>query len=442
MKVLKFGGTSVGTPERMKMIADLIRQDPGRKIIVLSALAGTTNDLEKICKLCYAHEFAEAKQIVEKLEIHYHQFTGHLFSPDCTPDGIGENQIQFFNEIKNKLADPFTSRTEKWILSRGELWSTRIFHLYLESAGIGSVLLPALNFMRIDKTNEPDEYFIKSMLIKEMEILGDQNIYITQGYICRNAFGEVDNLHRGGSDFTATLIGAALGADEIQIWTDIDGIHNNDPREVDKTFPIRQLSYEEAAELAYFGAKILHPSCVRPAQKAGIPIWLKNTMDPTSSGTLISHSGEKKDITAIAAKDGITAIKIKSGRMMMAYGFLKRVFEVFEKYETPIDMITTSEVAVSLTIDNPKQLNKITGELRNFGQVEIDKDQTIICIVGNFISERSGYANKIFSSLSHVPIRMISYGGSKHNVSILVSTKSKQKALQALNAGLFDLEAS
>jgi aspartate kinase len=380
--------------------------------------------------------------MVNQLEIHYRKFVESLFSSIQIPEEINKNQDQFFNEIKNKLGDPFTSKSENWILSRGELWSTRIFQGYLAEIGTSSVLLPALNFMRIDKMNDPDEYFIKSMLSKEIEILGDQNIYITQGYICRNAFGEIDNLQRGGSDFTATLIGAAIGAKEIQIWTDIDGLHNNDPREVDKTFPIRQLSYEEAAELAYFGAKILHPSCVLPAQKACIPIWLKNTMDPESQGTLIGVSSEQKDITAIAAKDGITAIKIKSGRMMMAYGFLKRVFEIFEKYQTPIDMITTSEVAVSLTIDNPKHLGKIAGELRNFGQVEIDENQTIICIVGNFISEKSGYANKIFASLTEIPIRMISYGGSKHNVSVLVSTSSKQKALQALNKGLFNFSTS
>jgi len=292
--------------------------------------------------------------------------------------------------------------------------------------------------MRIDKSLEPDEYYIKENLKRELAQYPYQNIFITQGYICRNAFGETDNLKRGGSYYSASLIGAQLEADEIQIWTDIDGFHNNDPRYVEKTYPIKELSFDEAAELAYFGAKILHPSSVLPAKVKNIPVWLKNTLQPQEPGTLITEKLIEGEIKAVAAKDGITAIKIKSGRMLLAHGFLRRVFEVFERYETPIDMITTSEIAVSVTIDNPKYLAQIKKELESYAKVEVDIDQTIICAVGNLIAEEKGIALKVIQALEDIPLRMISYGGSKHNISVLVNSKDKVSALNELNNKLFE----
>ncbi len=435
MKVLKFGGTSVGSPERMKEVAKIITSDEEQKIVVLSAVAGTTNRLVEL-GMKRPDEVAY-NALIDDLLHDYRQFIHGLYEGQARLDSAEEFLEQSFTHLRSQGGAKLTSAGEKVILAQGELISTQLFTWMLEEQGHKAVLLPALNFMRIDKSNEPDEYYISSMLTKELQLVTDAPIYITQGYICRNAFGEIDNLKRGGSDYTATLIGQALEADEIQIWTDIDGMHNNDPRIVDGTYPVKELSYDEAAELAYFGAKILHPSCVLPAQKGHIPIRLKNTMDPQASGTLISADQHNEDVTAVAAKDGITAIKIKSGRMLMAYGFLKRVFEVFERYTTPIDMITTSEVAVSLTIDDATNLTAILEDLRHFGAVEVDTDQTIICVVGNFGSRRSGYASQIFNALREVPIRMISYGGSKYNVSVLVDSKDQVAALQALNQGLF-----
>jgi len=331
----------------------------------------------------------------------------------------------------------FTANEEKAILAQGELLSTALFHYYLEEIGEPSILLSALNFMRIDENEEPDLTYIETHLKQELAKHPDQKLFITQGYICRNNFGEIDNLKRGGSDYTASLIGAAIHAEEIQIWTDIDGMHNNDPRFVNKTHPIKQLSFDEAAELAYFGAKILHPTCVLPAQSRKIPVRLLNTMQPEALGTLINEKTSGEGIKAVAAKDGITAIKIKSGRMLLAYGFLRRVFEVFERYKTPIDMITTSEVAVSLTIDNDSNLSLIIKELEEFSSVEIDKNQTIICLVGDFGPEKQGVVVHILEALKNIPIRMISYGGSHYNVSLLVNADKKKEVLQAINAGLF-----
>ena len=291
--------------------------------------------------------------------------------------------------------------------------------------------------MRIDENEEPDTAAIEKGLRLELK-KHKSKLYITQGYICRNTFGEIDNLKRGGSDYTATLIGAALRSYEVQIWTDIDGMHNNDPRIVDQTEPVTEMSFDEAAELAYFGAKILHPTCILPAQKMNVPVRLLNTMQAQAPGTLISGKPPVDRITAIAAKDGITAINIRSGRMLLAYGFLRSVFEVFERYKTPIDMITTSEVAISLTIDQPKHLVEIVQELEDFGTVHVDADQSIICVVGSFSGEKKGYARMIFESLSDIPIRMISYGGSENNVSVLVDSKYKKEALIALNKGLFN----
>jgi aspartate kinase len=434
---MKFGGTSVGSAQRMHALVDLIN-DNRPKIVVLSAMAGTTNSLVEISEALYAKNTDKAKQLINALEEKYQQVIKELYKTD---EGLrkGKELIEnHFSFIHSFTLDLFTANEEKAILAQGELISTALFHFYLSEINISSVLLPALDFMRIDENEEPDLNYIENnlkALLKEKE---GNTILITQGYICRNAFGEIDNLKRGGSDYTATLIGAAINSPEIQIWTDIDGMHNNDPRIVDKTYPIEELSYEEAAELAYFGAKILHPTCVLPAQKRKIPVRLLNTMQPQAKGTLISEKGSGRNITAVAAKDGITAINIQSGRMLLAYGFLRAVFEVFERYKTPIDMITTSEVAVSLTIDQTKHLEAIVNELKNFGSVKVDQNQTIICIVGNFTADKQGYAFKIFDALKTIPIRMISYGGSEHNVSVLVDSKYKKDALIALNKGIFN----
>jgi aspartate kinase len=434
--VMKFGGTSVGSAERMHALVNLVHNEQP-KIVVLSAMSGTTNSLVEIANALYANDRNKAKELIRQLENKYYDVVKQLYSSD---EGLrkGKELIEnHFEYIRNFTLDMFTANEEKAILAQGELLSTALFHFYLTEINVSSVLLPALDFMRIDENDEPDLKYIEQQLSEIIEKNKNQKILITQGYICRNAFGEIDNLKRGGSDYTATLIGAAINAPEIQIWTDIDGMHNNDPRVVDKTHPITELSFDEAAELAYFGAKILHPTCVLPAQKRKVPVRLLNTMQPEAKGTVISEKGSGKSVTAVAAKDSITAINIRSGRMLLAYGFLRSVFEVFERYKTPIDMITTSEVAVSLTIDNTTHLPEILKELESFGTVETDTNQSIICIVGNFTADKQGYALKIFDALKTIPIRMISYGGSEHNVSILVDNKHKKDALIALNNGLF-----
>jgi aspartate kinase len=434
---MKFGGTSVGSAQRMHALVDLI-YDNRPKIVVLSAMSGTTNSLVEISEALYAKNTDKAKQLINALEEKYQQVIKELYK---TNEGLrkGKELIEnHFSFIRSFTLDLFTANEEKAILAQGELISTALFHFYLSEINISSVLLPALDFMRIDENDEPDLNYIENRLTALLKEKEGNTIFITQGYICRNAFGEIDNLKRGGSDYTATLIGAAINSPEIQIWTDIDGMHNNDPRVVDKTYPIEELSFEEAAELAYFGAKILHPTCVLPAKKRKVPVRLLNTMQPNAKGTLISEKGSGRNVTAVAAKDGITAINIQSGRMLLAYGFLRAVFEVFERYKTPIDMITTSEVAVSLTIDQTQHLDAIVNELKNFGSVKVDQHQTIICIVGNFTADKQGYAFKIFDALKTIPIRMISYGGSEHNVSVLVDSKYKKDALVALNKGVFN----
>lgn len=438
MLVLKFGGTSVGSPERMKALVPLIVSEK-RKIVVLSAMSGTTNGLVEIANALYAKDNDKARALIDAMENKYRAVVEELYASAAGKQKGKELIAEHFAYLRSFTIDLFTANEEKAILAQGELISTALVQFYLEESGIKSALLPALNFMRIDENDEPDLDYIAKHLETELAKYPDVPLFITQGYICRNAFGEIDNLKRGGSDYTATLIGAALRSEEVQIWTDIDGMHNNDPRIVDKTFPIHELTFDEAAELAYFGAKILHPTCVLPAQKRNVPVALLNTMQPDAEGTIISGKPVTDRITAVAAKDGITAIKIKSTRMLLAYGFLRSVFEVFERYKTPIDMITTSEVAVSLTIDQPKHLTEILEELEQFGSVEADTAQTIICIVGTFGKEKQGYASRVFDALRNIPIRMISYGGSENNISILIDTAKKNEALQALNSGLFNL---
>lgn len=436
MKILKFGGTSVGSPVRMAEVAKLVVNDEP-KIVVLSAVAGTTNSLVEIAQCLYKKKNVQANELIDKLEGSYHTFLKELYKNEPTYQKGVEVIKNHFSFIRSYTQDSFTLYEEKAILAQGELISTALFHYYLEEKGVKSVLLPALNFMRIDEHGEPNMPFIEENILPELNKYPEDKLFITQGYICRDAFGEIDNLRRGGSDYTASLVGAAIDAEEIQIWTDIDGMHNNDPRFVEETHPISDLSFDEAAELAYFGAKILHPSSVRPAKERNIPVRLLNTMKPDAYGTLIGPTVSGSGIKAIAAKDGITAVKIKSGRMLMAYGFLRQVFEVFERYRTPIDMIATSEVAVSLTIDDTSHIMDIIAEIEKYGSVEIDKDQAIICIVGNFGTEEKGHALKVFDALKDIPIRMISYGGSRYNVSVLVNQQHKQQALKALNVGLF-----
>lgn len=437
MRVLKFGGTSVGSPDRLRKLMEII--DPLQpQVVVLSAVSGTTNELVAIANALYEKKHEEANTLIDALESKYVNFLAQLFPSSVYLKKSSMLIIEHFNSIRAFTQDLFTVYEERIILSKGELISTALFSYYLEQIGIKNVLLPALDFMRLDDHSEPNIPYTTEHLTPLLAAHPNINIFITQGYICRNHFGEVDNLKRGGSDYTASLIGAAIGAEEVQIWTDIDGMHNNDPRIVSGTKPIRNLSFNEAAELAYFGAKILHPQSVFPAQKYNIPVRLLNTMEPKAPGTLISSVESEAGIKSIAAKDGITALKIQSSRMLLAYGFLRRVFEVFERYKTPIDMITTSEVAVSLTIDDNQYLAEIINELNGFGTVEIDADQSIICVVGDFLASKSGYAAKVMDSLKKIPIRMISYGGSSNNISVLVNTSVKNDALKALHKGLFE----
>ena len=441
MIVLKFGGTSVGKPERLKRVAGLVSETPGKKIVVLSALSGTTNALVAIGENLMGGSVEKAEADIASLESHYHAYIRDLFTGEAS-HAIGQEIVsRYFILIRLLAAGQFDDKSYRELLAQGELISTELFYHYLQERKISSRLLPALHFMSIDENEEPELEKISRRLKPLVDSMPTIEILITQGYICRNHRNEIDNLKRGGSDYTASLIGAAVQADEVQIWTDIDGMHNNDPRVVKKTIPISHLTFDEASELAYFGAKILHPSTIVPAQKYNVPVRLKNTMDEKAPGTIITEkAGSERSFKAIAAKDNITAIKIKSSRMLMAYGFLRRVFEVFEHHKTPIDMIATSEVAVSLTIDNQAHLHSIETELKKFGSIEVDKDQTIICIVGNRIMEKEGALNEVFHALGPIPVRMVSCGGSANNVSVLIEKRYKDQALNALNEGLFGLK--
>jgi aspartate kinase len=436
MKIMKFGGTSVGNPARIKALIPLINSDE-KKIVVLSAMAGTTNSLVEITEFLYADKIDEASSKIDQLRSRYLKVVEELYASDEFRKSGHELINSHFEGIRNLILKPFTKLHEKEIHAQGELISTSLFHKLLQEMKIKSVLLPALCFMRIDKDGEPDTYYIKENIRRELKKYISENIIITQGFICRNAYGEIDNLKRGGSDFTASLIGAAVNASEIQIWTDINGFHNNDPRFVENTEVIREISFDEAAELAYFGAKILHPSSVNPARENNIPVRLKNTMDPDEPGTLITSESILQDYKAVAAKDGISVIRIKSDRMLMAYGFLRKVFEIFEVYKTPIDMITTSEIAVSITIDNPQFLKQIARDLKELGTVEVEENLTIVCVVGDFRTERTGSAPEIFEALNTIPLKMISYGGSPNSLSLLIDTANKTKALRLLSSHLF-----
>ncbi len=436
---MKFGGTSVGKPHRMQEVASLVTRDQEPKIVVLSALSGTTNALVEISNSLATGDRHGAKQQIDALYEHYKVFVAALLKSEISlqkANGVLHEHFEFLNII---LKISFSEALNKDILAQGELLSTKLFSIYLEEINIDHVLLPALDFMTIDVHDEPQVGTIKVKLAQLLQKNKDKSLFVTQGYICRNARGEVDNLKRGGSDYSASLIAAACNASVCEIWTDIDGMHNNDPRIVDKTYPIEQLSFEEAAELAYFGAKILHPASIWPAQFYNVPVKLLNTMEPGAKGTLITEKAGSVGAKAVAAKDGITAIRIKSSRMLLAYGFLRKVFEIFEKYRTSIDMITTSEVAVSVTIDNDVNLPHIIKELEPFGTIETDSNQTLVSVVGNEIEETRDVMKKLFDSIEPIPVRMVSYGGSKHNVTLLIDRQHKEQTLQLLNKGLFGL---
>ena len=438
MKVMKFGGTSVGSPARMKEVTKLVTKSGEPVFVVLSAMSGTTNSLVEISNYLYKKNPEGANEVINQLERKYLKHIDELYSTDAVKAQIREFLTSEMNYLRSFTKELFTSFEEKSIVAQGELISTNMVVAYMQELGIKAVLLNALDFMRTDKNSEPDPVYIKEKLAAIMEKNEGQQVYITQGFICRNAYGEIDNLQRGGSDYTASLIGAAINAEEIQIWTDIDGMHNNDPSVVDKTQPVHQLHFEEAAELAYFGAKILHPTCVQPAKYSGIPVRLLNTMEPDAEGTTISNQTEYGKIKAVAAKDNIIAIKIKSSRMLLATGFLRKVFEIFESYQTPIDMVCTSEVGVSMSIDNSAHLGEIVDELKKYGTVTVDTGMCIICVVGDLDWSNIGFETQVMDALKNIPVRMISYGGSNYNISFLIREEDKKRALQSLSDMLFN----
>lgn len=441
MKVMKFGGTSVGSPERIKNVASLITESGKATFVVLSAMSGTTNTLIEISGYLFKKNPEGANEVINTLEKKYLKHVEELYTTEEYKQKTRDFLTEEFNYLRSFTKDLFTSFEEKCIIAQGEIISTNLMVNYLQEQNVKATLLSALDFMRTDKNAEPDPQYIKEKLSQIMNNNEGYQVFITQGFICRNAYGEVDNLQRGGSDYSASLIGAALNADEIVIWTDIDGMHNNDPRIVEKTDAVHQLNFEEAAELAYFGAKILHPTCVQPAKYAGIPVRVKNTMDPAAEGTIIDNVLVKGKIKAVAAKDNIIAIKIKSSRMLLATGFLRKVFEIFESYETPIDMIVTSEVGVSMSIDNNTHLTDIVNELKKYGTVTVDSDMCIICVVGDLDWSNLGFETLALDAMKNIPVRMISYGGSNYNISFLIKESDKKRALQNLSNVLFNHEA-
>ncbi|MBP5344838.1 MAG: aspartate kinase [Bacteroidales bacterium] len=438
MKVMKFGGTSVGSAQRIKNVANLIVEDGQPKVVVLSAMSGTTNSLLEISGYYRLQNAMGAADVINRLAQKYDDTIAELYSSNEYVEKAKEVIRSIFDYIRSFANHPFTIFEERCIVAQGELMSTNLMNLYLLEQGVKVAFIPALEYMRIDKNAEPDFKYIEEHLKEQMDNTPDALIYVTQGFICRNAYGEIDNLQRGGSDYSASIVGAALRAEEIQIWTDIDGMHNNDPRFVEGTKPVRNLHFDEAAELAYFGAKILHPTCVQPAKYSGIPVRLLNTMEPDAEGTTISNQTEYGKIKAVAAKDNIIAIKIKSSRMLLATGFLRKVFEIFESYQTPIDMVCTSEVGVSMSIDNSAHLGEIVDELKKYGTVTVDTGMCIICVVGDLDWSNIGFETQVMDALKNIPVRMISYGGSNYNISFLIREEDKKRALQSLSDMLFN----
>lgn len=437
MKVLKFGGTSVGSAERMKQVANIVTCEE-QSVLVLSAMSKTTNALLEICKHLRSGDKQSAEKEIKTLEDKYKNEVAELLKGSSEEENCKSKVADIFSSLYGYLPLEFKEIFDREIVAKGEMLSTNMMYHYMLGCGESVAFLYALDFMKKDENGEPDSDFISSRLTKYFSE-NSYKIYIIQGFICQNHLCEIDNLERGGSDYTASIIGAELGADEIQIWTDIDGLHNNDPRYVTGTKPVRQLLFDEAAELAYFGAKILHPICIQPAQEKGITVRLLNTLEPKAKGTIISDAcNDMHAIKSIAAKESITSIKIKSGRMLLAYGFLKKIFEIFETYKTSIDMICTSEVGVSLTIDNTSHLTEITSELKKLGEITIDENMCIVCVVGNMNWENLGFQSKVIDSLKNIPIRLISYGGSNYNISILINQSDKERALQQLHANVFE----
>ena len=437
MKVMKFGGTSVGSPERMQSVSKLITESGEPTFVVLSAMSGTTNSLVEISNYLYHNNPEGAHEVIRQLENKYNKHIDELYAKEETKQNVREILADRFNYLRSFTKGHFTSAEEKKVVAQGEILSTNMVVNYLKECGVKAILLSAFDFMKTDKNAEPDMHYITDNVNRVLAANEGYQIYITQGFVCMNAYDEIDNLLRGGSDYTASLIGAAIKADEIIIWTDIDGMHNNDPRFVDNTEAVSQLNFEEAAELAYFGAKILHPTCVQPAKFAGVPVRLKNTMDPEAPGTIINNDLQRGKIKAVAAKDNITAIKIKSSRMLLASGFLRKIFETFERYNTPIDMITTSEVGVSVSIDNNTNLGKIVDELKKYGTVTVDANMCIICVVGDLEWNNVGFETLATDAMKDIPVRMVSYGGSNFNISFLIQEVDKKRALQNLSATLF-----
>ncbi len=434
MKIMKFGGTSVGSASRIQAVARLVTE-AGRNLVVLSAMSGTTNTLEEIVAYLYNRNADGAKDTISRLEAKYQKTLQELYATEEAREQCGAHIRFVFDGLRALTRELFGPMQEKMVLAQGELLSTKMMELYLKEQGVKVLLLPALDFMRLDLQGEPDQDYIREHLLPLLE--ADADLFLTQGYICRNAHNEVDNLQRGGSDYTASLVGAAIGAEEIQIWTDIDGMHNNDPRVVKETRAVRHLHFDEAAELAYFGAKILHPTCIQPAKYANIPVRLLNTMEPSAPGTLIDNRPDPGTIKAVAAKDNIAVIKIKSSRMLLAHGFLRKVFEIFESFRTSIDMICTSEVGVSMSIDDTRFLNEIVHHLKKYGTVTVDLDMCLICVVGDMDWENVGFESNVLAAMKEIPVRMVGYGGSNYNISFIVKEEDKKRALQALSNQLF-----
>ena len=429
----------MASAERIAHVADLITATDEVKIVVLSAMAGTTNALVEIGHQLMAHHQHEALTILTKLKHKYEAETRLLFPNPQSYDKAWTlvNETFFFLE-QICYAESFTLFDEKKILARGELLSTAMMLRHLADRGVQAIGLPALEYMRTDKQAEPDEEYIRTHLEELISRAPEgTRLFITEGYICRNAFGDIDNLQRGGSDYTATLVGSVLRADEIQIWTDIDGMHNNDPRYVDATRPVRRLHFEEASELAYFGAKILHPTCIQPAKRHGIPVRLLNTMEPSAPGTLISMDTDKDMIKAVSAKDNITMVRIRSSHQLSHWSFIGKVFSVFEHHCIPIDMIASTETSISLTIERSQLPSEVRRGLEQLGTVEEERELTIICVVGDMEWENIGFEAQILKALEEIPVRMISYGGSDYNLSLLVSAADKRRTLLALSCQLF-----
>lgn len=438
MKVLKFGGTSVGSAERMQNVVRLI-SDGEPKIVVLSAMSGTTNSLIEFTNYLRNGNVNGACEHSTFLQTKYMQTIKDLYKSEEAIKSATDKVNEIFDHLRDLAAKPLSDELEKEIVAQGEIISTNMVTIYMRELGLDVELLNALDFMRLNVNGEPDIAYIREHLLPLVDLEKKGKIYITQGFICMNHEGSYDNLQRGGSDYTATLIGSAVKAEEVQIWTDIDGVHNNDPRIVENTTPVRNLHFEESAELAYFGAKILHPTCILPAKLTGTPVRLLNTMDPTAEGTRIDNNLTRPgEIKAIAAKDNITAIKIKSGRMLLAYGFLRKVFEIFESYHTSIDMICTSEVGVSVSIDDDKRLDDIVAELQKIGTITVDRNMCIICVVGDLNWENTGFEARAMEAMKDIPVRMVSYGGSNYNISFLVREEDKVRALRSLSASIFE----